>query len=95
MDDRAAFNVGAEWYDYVAHYKYRSATDIDPLYAAVFGSPTTRLNDQLLRRGWPVLCGIRLRADQCFEARRRSISRCAGMRSDSAPRSVTTRSPRA
>ena len=46
--EHATFNAGAEWYDYVAHYKYRSVTDIDPLFAAVFGSATTRVNDQLL-----------------------------------------------
>jgi hypothetical protein len=44
--DRVAFNAGAEWYDYVAHYKYHSLREIDPLFAAVFGSATTRANDQ-------------------------------------------------
>ena len=46
--DRATFNAGAEWYDYVAHYNYRGTTHIDPLYAAVFASPTTRVNNELL-----------------------------------------------
>ena len=46
--ERATFNAGAEWYDYVAHYNYRSSTTIDPLFAAVFGSPTTRINDRLV-----------------------------------------------
>jgi TonB-dependent receptor-like protein len=48
VSDRVAFNAGAEWYDYIAHYKYRSIADIDPLFAAVFGSATTRVNDQVL-----------------------------------------------
>lgn len=43
---RVAFNTGAEWYDYVAHYDYRSTTNIDPLFAAVFASAVTRVNDQ-------------------------------------------------
>jgi len=46
VSERMSLNAGAEWYDYVAHYRYRSATDIDPLFAAVFGSPTKRVNDQ-------------------------------------------------
>jgi hypothetical protein len=46
--ERATFNAGAEWYDYVSHYRYRSDAAINPLFAAVFGSPTTRINDQLL-----------------------------------------------
>ena len=46
--ERATFNAGAEWYDYVAHYNYRSSTAIDPMFAAVFASPTMRVNDQLL-----------------------------------------------
>src|SRR6185369_872023 len=41
MGERATFNAGAEWYDYVAHYDYRSSSDIDPMFAAVFGSATT------------------------------------------------------
>ena len=45
---RATFNAGLEWYDYVAHYNYRSRTQIDPVFAAVFGSATSRINDQLL-----------------------------------------------
>jgi hypothetical protein len=45
--ERATLNVGAEHYDYVAHYKYRGVADIDPLFAAVFGSATTRMNNQL------------------------------------------------
>lgn len=48
VNERVAFNAGAEWYDYIAHYKYRSVSDIDPLFAAVFGSATTRVNDQVL-----------------------------------------------
>ena len=46
--ERATLNAGAEWYDYVAHYNYRGMTNIDPLYAAVFESPTTRINNQIL-----------------------------------------------
>ncbi len=46
--ERATFNAGVEWYDYAAHYKYASHTDIDPLFAAVFASPTTRVSNQLL-----------------------------------------------
>jgi hypothetical protein len=46
--ERATFNAGAEWYDYVAHYRYLSLTDLDPMFAAVFGSATRRMNDQLL-----------------------------------------------
>ncbi|HEV7715850.1 MAG TPA: TonB-dependent receptor, partial [Steroidobacteraceae bacterium] len=46
---RATFNAGLEWYDYLAQYNYRSQTQIDPLFAAVFGSPASRINNQLLR----------------------------------------------
>ncbi|MEJ0037077.1 MAG: TonB-dependent receptor [Gammaproteobacteria bacterium] len=46
--ERATFNAGVEWYDYVAHYNYRGSTNIDPLFATVFGSPATRVSDQLI-----------------------------------------------
>lgn len=46
--ERVTLNAGTEWYDYLAHYKYRSSTEIDPLFAAVFGSATTRVNDRAM-----------------------------------------------
>ena len=45
---RVAFNAGLEWYDYDAHYNYRSQTQLDPLLAAVFGRATSIVNDRLL-----------------------------------------------
>ncbi|HTU62483.1 MAG TPA: TonB-dependent receptor, partial [Polyangiales bacterium] len=46
--DRATFNAGAEWYDYVAHYRYHSNRQVDPLFAEIFGSATSRSNDQVM-----------------------------------------------